>query len=254
MTVLNEASVESQNGSTAKITGSTSTVNSTKKKVPLMDDISEHISTFFHTTICVFTIYIVWLCLKDNETWSLLTWHVFLYTLGWVLFMTEGLLILTKENIYSKRISHLLRVRYHWIIETLAVVFSLAGFLCIFINKEDHDAPHFTSNHGLYGFIAIVFCLPTCLNGFTVLFNIELKRFIKPTVHKLFHAVCGIATLIVGGVSMIMSLSTGWFDNMTQKSEFSFYGAYIILVGGFLWCICRPTINSLQRIKGLLSK
>lgn len=253
MTIPNASTVESQNISHTKIVNSIST-SSKNHKESLKDDLCGHISTVFHTLICGFTVYILWLCFKDNQTWSLVTWHVFLYTLGWALFMTEGLLILTKENIYSKRISYLLRVRFHWIIETFALIFSLAGFICIFCFKVENEGSHFHTNHALYGLIAIIFSLPTCLTGLFALFNIELKRYIKPVILKLVHAVCGIVTLVMGGITMIFCLFSKWFQLRTQDSDFAFYTAYVILVSTFLWCIFRPTITSLQRIRGLISK
>lgn len=229
-----------------------------KKKghpIPLINHIFEHLTTVAHVGIVGVTIYIVWLSSRGFEFFN---WHPILYSIGWMLLMTEALLMLTKDNIFSNRITYTWRVRWHWMMQVVAIAMSLAGFIIIFIYEDGEDehgskGSHFGTSHGLYGLISMILGLiPTCLSGIPALFSFRLRAVIPPKINKFIHATSGIASVVFGGVTMVLSLYTGWFTWKTNGDEVTFTICYIAIVFGIVWALVRPLITSFERIKGFI--
>lgn len=242
----------------------------------LRKDIFEHVSTVSHTLVIGLVAFILFLCF--NEEFTFFTWHPLLYTLGvsliynvfklfvsiqfsqrniflfwfqWMFLMLEAILVVSPDNIFSKRLSFKLRVQYHWIIQILAVGFSTAGFFIDFINKSRSDRPHFKSWHALIGLISMGCCIPTCLNGVAALFNTQLRKIIKPSINKLIHVICGIVTLVMGSVAMILGLYSWWFEY--KANEASRKVCFVIIIFTTMWCCVRPLITVFNRIKSVVS-
>ncbi|XP_017778449.1 PREDICTED: cytochrome b561 domain-containing protein 2-like [Nicrophorus vespilloides] len=230
MSDLNEMIVDSENGSI-------------QAESKLWDNIMKYINTLAHLSIVGVTIYLIFLCfVKEFEYF---TWHPFLYTIGWFLFMTEGVLMISKDNFFNSKLTHLLKVRFHWLLQTAASGCSIAGFVIIVVKKTRH----FRSWHGLMGLLSMVFLVPTCLNGILALFNVKLRMYISPTVNKFFHAISGILTVVLGSITMVLSLYTNWFSKMTNKNQEIFVACFVFMTFGLLWSLFRPLVTSFRRLR-----
>lgn len=170
----------------------------------------------------------------------------------WVFFMTEAILMISRDNIFSAKISHQLRVRFHWLIQFLAISFCTAGFVIITLVKEEYGNPHYATWHGIFGLISVIFMGLCACNGLVALFNIELRKMIKPVLNKFIHATCGIIAYACGCVTLILSVYTYWFGRMTLESEVAKIVCTIMLVFVFIWTLVRPLLTSTKRFKTLI--
>lgn len=165
--------------------------------------------------------------------------------------MGEAIISITKNNVFTNRMIPVTRVRLHWIMQTLAALCILGGFGVMYQAKENYKNKHFTTWHGLMGFISFVCCFPTYLNGVTALFNVDLRKFIKPAINKLIHAICGILTFLIGGIALLLSVETGWFQRRTSKEVQDFW--FWLLLFSIVWTLIQPLLTAFNRIKALFT-
>eukprot|EP00042_Codosiga_hollandica_P026726 m.128211 g.128211 ORF g.128211 m.128211 type:complete len:198 (-) comp52285_c0_seq1:40-633(-) len=78
---------------------------------------------------------------------SLFSWHPLLLTIGFVLLMPQGALVISGRGLGGPRIP------VHATLMGLAVLAIALGFAAIFYNKVLFLRPHFTTWHGLIGLI-----------------------------------------------------------------------------------------------------
>ncbi|GJQ72830.1 hypothetical protein Trydic_g1479 [Trypoxylus dichotomus] len=208
-------------------------------------DILEHITTVVHVLAIGLTIFIIYLCFLD-ASFDLRTWHVFLYTVGWILLVSEGILYITKENILAKRATSRWRNHAHWVVIMLGVGLSIGGFVTIYYTK---NGTHYTSTHGLTGLISGVLGCVACINGVPTLFSTTLRKRIPPNWNKLFHAFIGFAAVVIGTYSMITGYYLRWFTSKTNAANTCF----AITVFITFWVLLRPLINMFTRAKNVFS-
>ena len=163
--------------------------------------------------------------------------------------MCEGTIVLIRENVLSKRISQPARVRWHWFVHLIALALNGGGLGVVVYRSR--GSPHFTSTHGLSGFIATVLAAVVCLNGFMTLFNVELRKFIKPNLNKLIHASLGIAAIGFGIWGTITGYRTRWFTSRVGQTGLHMCYALTSII--CFWMIVRPLINGFTRIKNMVT-
>jgi cytochrome b-561 domain-containing protein 2 len=175
-----------------------------------------------------------------------LTLHSFSFQFS--LLMAESILVLSKENILvflHPSVQKTVR-EHHWIIQILAAICNLVGFVTIIINKNRGGRSHFRSYHAIIGLVATILCFVTCAGGFVTLYATKLKNWIKPSHNKLAHAVIGILTFVFG----VISEATG----LEYLSDESVVIATIVLLAVASWVIFEGAVKSAcSRIKRLAS-
>lgn len=165
--------------------------------------------------------------------------------------MTEAILIVNKTNVFSKKLTKSQKVKYHWIIQFLAVALSVSGFIIAVIAKNRGGRSHFTTNHGIFGLLGILFSMLSCINGIVTLYHVDLRQYIKPNLNKLIHIVCGSLAFLFGGISLVFVVLTSyWFENRTSEPVRIF--SAIILIISIIWTLVRPVLNTIDRTKSLI--
>lgn len=164
--------------------------------------------------------------------------------------MTEAILMLSKENIFAKRLTHAAKVKFHWYIQILAVSLTVAGFVVVVIAKNQSNRDHFTSWHGKFGLAGVVFSILATLNGCLALYNVDLRKYIKPNLNKLFHIVSGTLAFLFGGISiLVVILTSGWFTSRTNEAVKN--TCFVILLVSIVWTLIRPVLTTLTRVRAL---
>ncbi|KAF2903855.1 hypothetical protein ILUMI_02314 [Ignelater luminosus] len=212
--------------------------------------IFEYLTTVTHVLIIGFVLFILYLCLTNE--WIFFTWHPVLLATGWVLLMSEGILLLAPNNTLTRALSltHKSRVKYHWIIQIVGIVSSLAGFIVIYINKNLKDKPHFHSWHGLIGLISVIGFIPSIISGIVALYGFALKNYIKPVNSKLIHRICGILTFSIGSITVLLSLYTKWFQRNVNDLLTITWFIFISVI--LIWTISHASINVFRKLKTIL--
>ena len=126
-----------------------------------------------------------------------------------------------------------LQVRSHWVLQILTVSCSIAGFLAIYINKNNNDKPHFKSWHGLLGFATLISVWAQSLGGIVLLYPSVIKRVITLAQLKIYHATYGLFNYTM--VTVVFNL--GMWSNWASTN-----------ITGFYWYACVASIDVLALV------
>ncbi|RZB39691.1 zinc finger protein 532-like [Asbolus verrucosus] len=197
----------------------------------------QHMTTAAHACVLLFVILIIYFCF--SEEFKFFTWHPLLLSTGWMFLMTEAILSVSKDNLFTGTLPKAIRVRLHWIFQAIALTFITVGFAIVFINKNYLNKTHFKTWHALFGLIGVVSTIPSTISGVAALFNVNLRHYIKPKINKFIHIVSGIATFGFGGLSLILSVYTHWFARLSNGNIITFALGLGFVVTAVVWTLTK---------------
>jgi len=129
-------------------------------------------------------------------------------SLQFSLLMGQAILVLSDDNILSflhpsvKKISN----EFHWIMQIVAAMCNLIGFVTIIVNKNITGRSHFHSSHAILGLVAIVLSFVAAAGGIFTLYAAKLKDWVKPSYIKLSHTIIGMITFVLGVAAQATAL------------------------------------------------
>ncbi|CAH8670899.1 unnamed protein product [Schistosoma haematobium] len=94
---------------------------------------------------------------------------------GFLLFMLNGINVLS-ERAFGVLKSRSEKIKAHWLLESLSVLFIFIGFLGIYANKILDGKPHFTTWHGFLGAVTVFYSVFQLFMGLLLHFNYNLWR------------------------------------------------------------------------------
>jgi cytochrome b561 len=130
--------------------------------------------------------------------------------------MAESILVLSEDNILTFLLPSLKKTvrEHHWIIQTLAAMCNLVGFITMIVQKNIRGRGHFISTHAILGLVTIVLSFVACIGGVFTLYTAKLKNWVKPSYIKLMHTIIGIVTFVLG----VAAEATG-FVGLNNESD-----------------------------------
>ncbi|CAH2008817.1 unnamed protein product [Acanthoscelides obtectus] len=219
-----------------------------RRPPPHEPTIKDDLTVIAHITVVTFVILIVYLCL--TRPFEFFTWHPLLMSLGWMLLMYEGIIVISKENPIGHYfgLTHDLKNFWHWVLITAASFLVLAGFAVVYTNKNQEGKDHFTSWHGLFGLLSIIICFPSVVNGTATLWEPKLKNVLDPYVTKLIHQCFGTVAIIFGGLCSILSVYSNWFAVASHRNKYMYLVGIVCTVYSFIWILQRPLLKCYRKI------
>ncbi|XP_041634242.1 cytochrome b561 domain-containing protein 2 [Cheilinus undulatus] len=160
-----------------------------------------------HLICFVFTVFITALSRPGS---SLFSWHPFLMTLAFSLFMTEAILLFSPHGSPIKRLPHKTKGRVHWILQVLCVSCAVLGLAAISYNKHLNDKPHFTSWHGFLGLLTVCVVGLQSVAAVPLIYHSLAKGWSLAKL-KRYHAASGLVTYLLGSASLLLGLCSAWF-------------------------------------------
>lgn len=112
--------------------------------------------------------------------------------------MSEAILSLYSENVWSMQCSRKTKKNIHWILQAVGSTIAFAGIITEYIFRSLKSKPHFSTTHSTIGLIAAVFTLIGIVNGVSALWAFELRKFVRPVYSKLLHNLHGIVAFVLG--------------------------------------------------------
>nr|XP_023018549.1 cytochrome b561 domain-containing protein 2-like [Leptinotarsa decemlineata] len=218
------------------------------RRKPPPPGLKDDLTVIAHICVVFYFILICYLCFV--RPFEFFTWHPLLLSLGWMLLMTEGILIISKENpvVRKLRLNHTWKLRYHWIILSIALLLVFIGFLIAVVNKNRLNKKHFKSWHALFGLISLVACIPAVINGTAALFDVELKKYIKPSIIKLIHQASGTIAFLFGGLAVVLSVYTKWFAKSSNNNKYLFLLGLATTLYSVIWTLQRPLLKCFRKL------
>ncbi|XP_044257916.1 transmembrane reductase CYB561D2 [Tribolium madens] len=249
----NDETTTLQSLTSAGITPPTKTMDSRKKPTSQQAAFStffQHLTTTAHACILLYVILIIYFSFSAD--FQFFTWHPLLLSVGWMFLMTEAILSLSKENLFTGTLPKGIRVRLHWIFQTIACILITIGFVVVYINKDYLNKQHFMTWHGLLGLIGLIFCIPSCLNGIAALYHGSLRQLVRPKIIKFVHILSGIVSFGFGGAALILSVYTKWFERHSNGNIVTFLLGLAFVSIAVVWTLVRPVITCCRQLKHLM--
>lgn len=165
--------------------------------------------------------------------------------------MTEAILALSQENIFSSYFSYKGRSTLHLLLQLAAVGFSTAGFAIVIINKNNAGKQHFKTLHAIFGLVSMILFGISVIIGLPAYFPSKIVRAVlPPKVVKFCHIIFGIFTVIFGTVTLVLSLYTHWFTE--RANETAQITCIIVVVVISFWILLRPAQSAFRWGKSLM--
>lgn len=203
--------------------------NKFEKNLKSKREVAEHFANITnHALIAITTFYITWYSFTVGFH-EYQTVHAWFTTVGYQLFMSEGILVLYNKNIYTIPVrNRWMKKRIHWILQAIGGGMALFGIPYQIYNRQITNRKHFSNTHGitgkfyflnddvggfelffsLKGLISGIFLILTIISGCSALFSIELKRYIRPFFSKASHNFLSVTCYTLGMVSIISAYVT----------------------------------------------
>lgn len=162
---------------------------------------------------------------------SLFSWHPFLMTLAFSLFMTEAILLFSPDSSPVAKLKHQTKTRLHWILQSLCTCCAVLGFCAIFYNKQVNSKPHFSSWHGLVGLITVCAVTLQSVGALPLLYHKLVKGWSLAKL-KRYHAASGLLVYLLGSSSLLLGIYSSWYTASVNNYVW------------FLTALC-PTVCSL---------
>ena len=126
--------------------------------------------------------------------------------------MLEAILIFSKNSSLVPSAPRATKVKYHWILQVLAVICAVGGFLAIFVNKNRRDKPHFVSWHGCLGGITVFMtCFQACMGTGLLYPTLPIINKLKLAVLKKLHALSGTLIFVLSCLVIFLAFYSNWF-------------------------------------------
>lgn len=87
---------------------------------------------------------------------SLFSWHPLFMSLGFILFMTEGVMSAVTLRGIPPGHQRVLAIQSHALMQLRSLVCVIIGFAVIYRNKAIHSKPHFVSSHAKVGLATLI--------------------------------------------------------------------------------------------------
>ncbi|KAH9590903.1 hypothetical protein MS3_00010369 [Schistosoma haematobium] len=139
--------------------------------------------------------------------------HPMFMSFGFLLFMLNGINVLS-ERAFGVLKSRSEKIKAHWLLESLSVLFIFIGFLGIYANKILDGKPHFTTWHGFLGAVTVFYSVFQLFMGLLLHFNYNLWRSLLAYSNgRFFHAASGVVLSCLLSLTVMLGLCTNWFKS-----------------------------------------
>ncbi|XP_054641119.1 transmembrane reductase CYB561D2 isoform X2 [Dunckerocampus dactyliophorus] len=175
----------------------------------------------------VLTVFVTVLA-RPGTSWF--SWHPFLMTLAFSLFMTQAILLFSPHGSPMKRFSHKVKGRVHWLLQCTCILCAALGLAAILYNKHLQGKPHFTSWHGLLGLLTVCAVGVQALAALPLVYHSLAKGWSLAKL-KRYHAASGLVTYLLGGVSLLMGMTSVWFTASVSNAAWYLAALCPVLCG-----------------------
>ena len=109
------------------------------------------VNSLNHAFIAITTFYLTWYCFHVGFS-ELITYHVWLTTIGYQLLMAEGILAMYSHNSLTLLAStRRQKTTVHWLMQAAGSVLALVGVVVQIVSRFRLGKPHFSHWHSIIG-------------------------------------------------------------------------------------------------------
>lgn len=156
------------------------------------------------------------------------------------------------NSVFTTSLSRSKRITIHWVLQAMAGVLIVISFCCMYLNKIDRLAQHFTTWHGVSGLTSVILTLLTIFGGVFTKYSVQFKDTITPITSKLIHSAFGLIAYILGAVTIVFGIYSDWFSFVSNASIQAIMLCIIIFTT--IYTIFKSSVTFAGRLKSAMSK
>ncbi|XP_012280123.1 cytochrome b561 domain-containing protein 2 [Orussus abietinus] len=198
------------------------------------------VSALTHVLLVWPVIYVVVL---SAIKYSFFSWHPICTTVGVCLLMTEAVFGISGEAYLNQRLSRRGRVTLHWVLHTLGLGLTIAGFAVIVVNKSWYNKDHFMTTHGQLGLSAVVVGVLVAISGIPTQNANWLYPRVSPVLLKVIHGILGIAATILLLAATINGIYLRWWPGSEVGRDLVFASFVLALI----FLLAKPVLGAASR-------
>ncbi|XP_076637723.1 transmembrane reductase CYB561D2 [Colletes latitarsis] len=166
-------------------------------------DVINHILVIYMT---------VFLLIYTAGSFSVMDLHVSLCTVGYVLLMSEAIVILAGESFLTKFLTRRAKSHVHWILQLVGLICIIVGVAVMYNVKKFH----FRTTHAILGISSLAIMIFVTIFGYPVFVAAKLRNYIRPVTIKFGHNFLGIASFVIGMTSQCYGYRYNWLANVSH--------------------------------------
>ncbi|KOB64897.1 Uncharacterized protein OBRU01_15458 [Operophtera brumata] len=174
--------------------------------------------------------------------------HIVLCVIGYQLLMGEAILSLASPNGWSSHLRLVDKRRAHYILQILGSGLAITGSFIKILDKEQH----WTTLHGQFGLVALVFTSVSLVNGLSSLWAFELRRVLPGNLSKLTHICFGTVGFSAACITLCFgfekTLFRNWISDAIAYTAISFTATFSFIV------IISPAMTFYQKSRSLVRR
>ncbi|XP_017766862.1 PREDICTED: cytochrome b561 domain-containing protein 2-like [Eufriesea mexicana] len=147
-----------------------------------------------HVLILLLTVFTLYFALQTVSSYRL---HVALCTLGYILLLSEAIVVFTGDGVLSSLLTHRGKKHLHWILQLLGLVCIIVGVWFIY----QLETIHFRTTHSILGITSLVVMIFVTVFGYPVFIAGKLSKWVRPVTIKFGHNFLGLASFVIGMAS-----------------------------------------------------
>lgn len=155
----------------------------------------------------------------------------------------------SNENIFTHHLDHKGRVRVHWVLQVIAAILTMVGFVVVVVHKFNLDKHHFKTNHALYGLIAVIFTTFTMCGGVWTLYSYQLRGYIRPIHAKILHSAVALINYLLMTVTVLLGFYSSWYGK--HGSNMGLYVCFVMVLFVAQYVMYRPFLTLATRVRGV---
>ncbi|XP_029042569.1 probable transmembrane reductase CYB561D1 [Osmia bicornis bicornis] len=162
-----------------------------------------------HILIVGVTVFLLYYSMRSFGVTDL---HVTLCTVGYVLLMSEAIVVLADGSSLTNFLTRRAKSHVHWILQLLGAICVVAGIVPMYQAKTFH----FQSIHAILGIASTVIMLFLVAFGYPVFVAAKLRAVIRPVVIKFSHNFLGISCFVLGMASQCYGYKKSWLTYVSH--------------------------------------
>lgn len=163
--------------------------------------------------------------------------------------MTESMLCFSNANLFTHQLDYKTKVYVHWVLQVLAAICTLIGFIVVVTHKFQLDKNHFHTNHAIYGLIAIIGSALTMGGGVLAKNSYQLRHIMRPVNWKIMHSIFALINYFMVTMTVILGFYSSWFGK--HGSVTSFYICFVLIIFVTQYVIYTPLLTLCNRLKSI---
>ncbi|KAJ6636178.1 putative transmembrane reductase [Pseudolycoriella hygida] len=206
------------------------------------------LNTVRHLVILLLIVFVAYCSFSDG--FSLFAFHPPLMLTGFLLLMTEAVMVFSNDRAFNQKITGKNRLDLHGTLQFGAGICILLGFLSIKYSKAESNDEEEPSFHSNVGYTACLLTAGAFGGGTLARYGGLLKLPVK--VIQIFHAIFGSFAYYLALNAICSGLNSTWL--LTIVSQNTIYGlmGVVIIIG--IRTLYAPIFGVYGRVKRLFSK